>query len=164
MILVLLGTQDKSFHRLLEQVERSIQKGTIQEEVVVHAGYTKYKSSRMKIFDFVDPEELNRYLDEASYVITHAGVGSILGCLKKGKKMIAAPRLKKYKEHTNDHQLQVLKEFDRLGYLLPLYDFTKLDRLVARIPKFQPKKYVGSHQMIDLIADYVDQNIKDVEK
>ena len=44
MILVLLGTQNNSFHRLLEEIEKNIEDGTIKEEVVVQAGYTKFTS------------------------------------------------------------------------------------------------------------------------
>ncbi len=164
MILVLLGTQDKSFHRLLEQIDKSIKKGTIKEEVIVQAGYTKYESEKMKIFDFVSKEELESYVEKSSFIITHAGVGSILDGIRKGKKMIVAPRLKKYKEHTNDHQLQILKEFSELGYVLPMYDFNKLDNLIAKIEKFKPKKFESKNQMITIISDYIDKNIKDVKR
>jgi len=164
MILVLLGTQDKSFHRLLEQIDKSIKKGTIQEEVIVQAGYTKYESKNMKIFDFVSKEELESYVSKSSFIITHAGVGSILDGIRKGKKMIVAPRLKKYKEHTNDHQLQILKEFTNLGYVLPMYDFSKLDSLISKMKKFKPKKFETENRMITIITDYIDKNVKDVKK
>ncbi|MBQ7137091.1 MAG: exopolysaccharide biosynthesis protein [Bacilli bacterium] len=164
MILVLLGTQDKSFHRLLEQIDKSIVKGTITEEVIVQAGHTKYSSPNMKIFDFVSKKELEEYVEKSSLIITHAGVGSILDGIRKCKKMIVAPRLKKYKEHTNDHQLQILKEFGELGYILPLYDFSSLDKLILKSKKFKVKKYQNTNQMINLIADYIDKNVKDVRK
>ena len=51
MILVLLGTQNNSFHRLLEEVEKNIKDKTINEEVIVQAGYTKYKTHRMRVID-----------------------------------------------------------------------------------------------------------------
>ena len=44
MILVLLGTQNNSFHRLLEEIDKLIKQKIIQEEVIVQAGYTKYQS------------------------------------------------------------------------------------------------------------------------
>ena len=40
MILVLLGTQNNSFHRLLEEIQRNIDNGNIQDEVVAQKGYT----------------------------------------------------------------------------------------------------------------------------
>ncbi len=41
MVLVMLGTQNNSFHRLLEEVEKCINDGIINEEVVVQAGRDK---------------------------------------------------------------------------------------------------------------------------
>lgn len=164
MILVLLGTQDKSFHRLLEAIDLQIKKGTIQEEVIVQAGFTKFESANMTIFDFVSKEELQKYVEKCSFIITHAGVGSILDGIKQNKKMIVAARLKKYKEHTNDHQLQILKEFSDLGYILPLYDFNQLNKLIAKVKKFTPKKFEGNNKMEQLIETYIDNNVKDVKK
>ena len=46
MILVTLGTQDKSFVRLLKAIDREIKKGNIKEKVIVQAGYTKYKDRK----------------------------------------------------------------------------------------------------------------------
>ena len=60
MILVMLGTQNNSFHRLLEEIDKLINDGQIKEEVVVQAGYTKYESANMKIFDFISSEELEK--------------------------------------------------------------------------------------------------------
>ena len=48
MIFVTLGTQDKSFTRLLEAIDREIDNGTIKEKVIVQAGLTKYKSKNME--------------------------------------------------------------------------------------------------------------------
>ena len=49
MILVLLGTQNNSFHRLLEEIDKLIEKRIIKEEVIVQSGYTKYDSENMKV-------------------------------------------------------------------------------------------------------------------
>ena len=111
MILVTLGTQDKSFVRLLKAIDKQIELGNIKEEVIVQAGYTKYESKNMKIFDLVSPKELDSLMKSANIIITHGGVGSILGALKYGKPVIAAARLSKYGEHTNDHQKQIIDEF-----------------------------------------------------
>ena len=48
MILVTLGTQDKSFERLLK-IDELIDKQVIKEEVIVQAGHTKYESNNMEI-------------------------------------------------------------------------------------------------------------------
>ena len=97
MIFVTLGTQDKSFKRLLKAVEKEKLNGNIKEKVVVQAGYTKYKSDVMEIFDTISKDEFEEYMAKASLVITHGGVGSILTALDNNKKVIAAPRLARYR-------------------------------------------------------------------
>ena len=63
MIFVTLGTQDKSFKRLLKAVEKEKLNGNIKEKVVVQAGYTKYKSDVMEIFDTISKDEFEEYMD-----------------------------------------------------------------------------------------------------
>ena len=81
----------------------------------------------MKTIEFTNPKEMSEYIKEADYIITHGGVGTIIEGINLGKKIIAVPRLKEYKEHVNDHQLQIIDRFDEEGYILPLKDFDKLD-------------------------------------
>ena len=144
MIFVTLGTQDKSFKRLLEAIQKQIELGNIKDKVIVQAGYTKFKSKDMEIFDYVPMEKFNEYLKECDILITHGGVGNILSGLKNNKKIIAAARLAKYGEHTNDHQLQIVNKFAKEGYILKLEDFSKLDELLIKCKTFKPKKYVSN--------------------
>ena len=158
MIFVTLGTQDKSFTRLLEAIDREIDNGTIKEKVIVQAGLTKYKSKNMEIFDLVPADKFEKYIDKASLIITHGGAGSILTAIKHEKKVIAAARLAKYKEHTNDHQKQIVKEFSKDGYILELRDFNKLGKLIEKSKTFIPKKFESNTKnMISLIENYIDK-------
>ena len=161
MILITLGTQDKEFTRILKEVDKLITKKVIKEEVVVQAGYTKYKSKNMKIFDYVSKTELGKYIEKASFVITHAGVGTIFDCLNKNKKIIAVPRLSKYKEHNNDHQLQIVEEFGKEGFLIPVYEMDELEQAIQKVKTFKPNKYKSNNKnMVKLISEYIDRNEK----
>ena len=157
MILVTLGTQDKQFTRLLTSVENAIQKGLINEPVIVQAGHTKYQSSLMQIFDFVTPTEMDKYIKESSYIIMHGGVGSIFNALNYNKKIIAVARLKEYGEHENNHQLQIINEFSKLGFLI---DGTKdLNKAIKKIPEFKPNKYKSNNaNFVEMITTYIDNN------
>ena len=86
MIFVALGTQDKSFTRLLETIERQIEMGNIKDKVIVQAGYTKFISDKMEIFDYISMSEFEKNIDKCDLFITHGGVGNILTALQKGKK------------------------------------------------------------------------------
>ena len=157
MILVILGTQDKEFPRLLKAVDKEIDNGVIKDRVVVQAGQTKYESKNMEIFDFLPAPEFDKLMDEADLIITHGGAGSILTAIKKGKKIIAAARLAKYREHHNDHQKQIIGEFEKQGYLLELRDFNKLGKLIEKSSSFQPKKFESNTQnMVKLLENYIE--------
>lgn len=159
MILVTLGTQDKSFSRLLDAIQKQIDNGNIKERVVVQAGHTKYQSKDMEILDLIPYDEFDKYIKECDLLITHGGVGSIITGLKNDKIVIAAARLAKYKEHTNDHQLQIIKNFSQNGYILALEDFNSLDKVLKETKKFKPKKYKSNTKnMIKLITNYIDNN------
>ena len=92
MIFVTLGTQDKTFKRLLIKIDELIDKGIIQGEVIVQAGKTSYQSNHMMLFTFCSQEQLNQYVEECDYMITHAGVGSIINGINHQKKVIAVAR------------------------------------------------------------------------
>lgn len=157
MILVTLGTQDKSFSRLLDAIEKQIKLGNIKDRVVVQAGNTKYESKNMEILDFIPYDEFDNFMKECDILITHGGVGSIITGLKNKKKVIAAARLKQYHEHTNDHQLQILKNFKEAGYILTLDEFDKLDEVLKETKQFKPKQYKSNTKhMIKLVEDYIE--------
>ncbi len=159
MILVMLGTQNNSFHRLLEEIDRLIINGKIREEVIVQAGYTKYESQNMKIIDFVSSEELEKLEQQAYCVITHGGVGSIIGSIEKGKKVIAVPRLKQYGEHVNNHQLDIVESFDKLGYIIGITDVSQLSDALQRIDTFEPKRYIqNTGNIIKIVENFIDNN------
>ena len=158
MIFVTLGTQDKEFTRLLEAIDREIENGTIKDKVVVQAGLTKYESKNMEIFDLIPQDKFDEYIKKSDLIITHGGAGSILTAVKNNKKIIAAARLERYNEHTNDHQKQIVKEFSEQGYIMELRDFTKLGKLIEKSKTFKPKKFVSNtHNMIKIIDDYIEE-------
>ena len=159
MIFVTLGTQDKSFKRLLEAIDKEITKGTIKEKVIVQAGFTKYDSNNMETFDLLDKDDFDKYIKECDLLITHGGVGSILTGLKNNKKVIAAPRLAKYNEHMNDHQKEIIERFTEAGYILAYNEGDDLGKIIKKVKTFKPNKYLSNtNNMIKIIKDYIDKN------
>ena len=159
MILVMLGTQNNDFHRLLYEIEKNIEIGSINEEVIVQAGFTKYKSNKMKIFDVTSKENLSKLINRANLIITHAGVGSIEMSLEQNKKVIAVPRLKKYGEHVNDHQKDIEQEFNKRGWLIGINDVSELGIALKKVKKFIPNKYEQpkSDEIIYIIKTFIDK-------
>ena len=159
MILVLLGTQNNSFHRLLEEVEKNIENGIIKEKVVVQSGYTKFESNKMEIIDLMSKEQLEKFQDEAHLIITHGGVGSIVSSIEKGKKVIAVPRKHEYGEHVNNHQEEIVELFSKKGYILGVEDVKDLEEAIKKIPYFKPVMYKSDNsKMLKIIEDFINNS------
>lgn len=160
MILVLLGTQHNEFTRLLQKIEDCIDNGFINEKVIVQAGFTKYNTDKMEVFDMISKETLDSLIDEANLIITHGGVGSIIIALKKHKRVIAVPRLHEFNEHVNDHQRQIINVFNEKKYLIGIQNVEDLPEALNDIKNFIPEKYEGNNEkIIKIIEDFIE-NIK----
>ena len=157
MILVLLGTKKLQFTRLLTSIENCLNKGYIKEEVFVQAGYTKYYTKKMNIVSFIDRERLSLLYDEAKYIITHAGTGSVVQGLKKNKKVIAVPRYKYLNEHVNNHQVELANVFSEKGYVKSCYVNDDLCEIVKGLNSFEPKQYMSKkNEIIKCIDEYIE--------
>ena len=137
MILVLCGTQKQSFARMIKEVEKLAD----DHEVIVQAGHSEYISNKMEIFDFISREMLETLYKRADYIITHAGAGSIFQAIKAEKKTIVFPRLQKYGEHVDDHQLQLALKLQRLGYLLVFHDNDNMFDIFNKAKSFKVIPY-----------------------
>lgn len=164
MILITLGTQDKKFYRLLEAVQKQIDNKIIKDEVIVQAGCSSdFKSKNMKIFDLISLDEFDNLIEKCDILITHGGVGSIITGLKNNKKVIAAPRLQKYGEHVNDHQVQIIENFTNSGYILSLEKFDEIDKVLEKAKNFKPKKYKSNtNKFIKLMEKLIDSYDKKI--
>ena len=162
MILVTLGTQDKQFYRLLEAVQKQIDNKFIKEKVIVQAGCSSdFKSEDMEIFDLIPMDEFDKLISKCDILITHGGVGSIITGIKNDKKVIAAARLFRYGEHVNDHQLQIIDNFEKSGYIVKLDNFDELDKVISNLKKFKQKKYKSNTDKFNkavknIIRGYLD--------
>lgn len=102
MILITVGTQKIKFDRLYDYI-----KDLKDDEIIVQAGVNKWNNlpSNFKVYDYIPYAKMKKYLRSADVIITHGGPSNIITGIKNNKKVIVVPRLKKYKEHINDHQL-----------------------------------------------------------
>ena len=154
MILVTLGTQDKKFYRLLDAIQKEIDDGIIKDKVIVQAGCSSdYKSEDMEVMDLIAIDEFEQLVKKCDLLITHGGVGSIITGLKYHKKIISMPRLRKYNEHTNDHQVQIVNNFARNGYILKMNENDRLFSVFSKLDGFIPKNYKSNNNNFVKLID-----------
>lgn len=157
MIFITLGSQKFQFNRLLECVDNLIDAGKIKEEVVAQVGYSDYIPRNYVAVDFLDRENFQNNIDLADIIITHGGTGAIITAVKKEKKVIAIPRLAKYKEHVDDHQLQIVNQFSELGFICACLNCEELEKAIDEVRSNTYLKYVSnSKQIQDSLIDFID--------
>lgn len=157
MIFITLGSQKFQFNRLLKMVDELIEKGKINEEVFAQIGYSDYIPVHYKYKKFLDRENFAAMEELADLIITHGGTGAIIGAVKKGKKVIAVPRLAKYKEHVDDHQKQLIEQFKNQNLIYGISDCDELEKGLEFIKKVSFNSYKSNTQSI---IDNIDMFIK----
>lgn len=112
MIVFTIGTSEP-FDRLVEVADAVAE--TCQETVVVQGGRTRCVLARAELVDFLPYDELVRLVSEARIVVAHAGAGSVLLVLGKGKRPVLVPRLHRHAEAVDDHQVQFGRRLAEVG-------------------------------------------------
>ena len=156
-IFITLGSQKFQFNRLLKAVDELCEKGTVDaEDVFAQIGYSDYLPQNFNYKKFLDRDEFSKEMGKADIVITHGGTGAIIGAVKKGKKVIAVPRLAKYGEHVDDHQLQLIKQFDELNLICSCQDTDKLEIALDTVRRTSYNSYKSNtSNIISSIEEYI---------
>ena len=146
MIFITLGSQKFQFNRLLKAVDELVAAGKIDGEIFAQTGYSDYKPENYAFKPFLDRDEFKNYTDKCDIFITHGGTGAIIGAVKKEKNVIAVARLSKYGEHVDDHQLQILEQFDELGLIYSCKDCSEIENALEYVKTHEFKKYESNTQ------------------
>lgn len=159
MIFITLGNQNFQFKRLLNKIEDMIINGLIKEKVVAQIGHTLFSSDLIDTIKFLEKDKFQYYIDKSDFVISHGGTGSIISCIKRNKKVVVIPRLKKYNEHIDNHQLEILHAFENkkliIGIDKELLDFEEklLSIKTIEVNKFVSNNSSFNKKLIKLIEE-----------
>ena len=160
MIFITLGSQKFQFNRLLKEIDKLIDDGVIEDEVFAQIGASEYIPRNYKYEYFLDRNRFAEIMNSCDTVITHGGTGVIIGAVKKGKRVIAVPRLAKYGEHVDDHQLQLLHQFDDLQLICACYELNDLGECYKNLKTMQFRPYVSN---TDVVIASIDEYLKSLE-
>lgn len=162
MIFITVGSRSFQFDRLLKAMDLAIENGEISDEVFAQIGSSTYRVKNYKTIDFLNHEEFNKRLNECDVVLTHGGTGVIVNAVKMGKRVVAVPRLVHYHEAVDDHQIQLVEAFEKLGMVTGCYDCNRIGETVALAKKKAVKPYVSNTQnIIDSIDKMIISGIND---
>ena len=158
MIFVTVGTTINDFGRLIKEIDRLAFTGKVKDKIIVQTGYTKYIPKYCDSFKLTTPEKMEYLCKRANIYITHGGVGSLTIPLKYNKPIVAVPRLKKFNEHVDDHQIQIVKELEKQGRIIAVYDIKKLDNAIKKVRKWKIKKQKKTKNILQIIENFIEKN------
>jgi UDP-N-acetylglucosamine transferase subunit ALG13 len=156
MILVTIGTQ-APFNRLIKAVDEIAE--DLKEEVIVQGFDLDFEPQYIKILGNLPTHEFNALIAESSIVISHAGMGNIISAMQFLKPIIILPRMAKFGEHRNDHQLATAKKMASLGYVTSVYNIQELKQKV--LGHFTGKLLPVAPTLGDFASDGLINSIKD---
>lgn len=151
MILVTVGSTSYPFDRLVRAVERL----SVSEEIVVQHGASAVRPARATCVDFLPFEALVDHVRAARTVITHGGVGSIMVALANGKRPLVVPRLRRFGEAVDDHQLGSARKLEEAGLVTVVEDPSRLaERLAGPAEQAMPP-ILGGGPLVDELRTYL---------
>lgn len=144
MIFVTVGTHEQPFNRLIKKVDELVKSGIINEKVIIQTGFSTYSPRYCEAHKMMSFNEMQHTLKEARIVITHGGPSSFIEALQFGKVPIVVPRMEKYHEHVNNHQVDFVKLIDRkMNNIIPVYDIDDLAKTINNYDQIVITKNTG---------------------
>lgn len=130
-LLVAVGTSGRPFDRLLRAVDRLYADGAIDLPGFVQRGPTGYVPAHLPSAPLVSAPELDERIRRARLIVCHAGAGLLGTCLRHGQRPIVLPRLARFGEHVDDHQLMLCRALGEAGLIRPIGDPGALGPAIA---------------------------------
>lgn len=148
-IFVTIGTY-QPFDRLIKVMDNWFENRS-DIEGFAQIGNGEYVPINMKYQRILSEKEFNEFFDEADFIVSHAGMGTIISCLQKNKPILTLPRLAKFGEHVNDHQLANAKIFAEKKYIYPIFSDQELIKMLDNFKKIKVLKNVDDYANEDLL-------------
>ena len=157
MIFLTVGTQFP-FDRLVKPIDDLKGSGDIQEEIFAQIGQSSYKPVNFDYVSHLEKQHFDDYAKKASAIISHAGMGTITIAMENNKPLLVMPRLAKYAEVVNDHQLAIAKKFGEIGHILTAYNARQLPAKIKELKTFVPRKReIQVEAVIQRVSDFLNR-------
>jgi beta-1,4-N-acetylglucosaminyltransferase len=155
MIFVTVGTQFP-FDRLVKRVDGLAARLLTGHHVFAQVGESTYKPANMEFVASLANADFEAKVRDCSAVISHAGMGTITMALEHSKPLLVLPRLRKFGEVVNDHQVAIAGRFEKAGHLLAAYSEDELDVKVPHLLTFVPRRReVDPDSVCDVISEFL---------
>jgi len=132
MIYATVGTMHLEFSRLIYRMDAIAEK--TDEQIIVQTGLGLVTPDHCEHFDFDSRERVLELQRSARVIVCHAGIGSVIDALEAGRPLVVIPRLKRFNEHNNDHQVDLAEAVERRGWGRMIRAIEELEPACAEPP------------------------------
>jgi UDP-N-acetylglucosamine transferase subunit ALG13 len=105
MILTTVGLHDRPFERLVRAADGMA--ALTSEPVIIQRGVARYVPEHAAWFDTVSAEQMISLVSQARVLVSHAGAGSVLTAARARVPLVLVPRLCRWGEAIDDHQMEL---------------------------------------------------------
>lgn len=161
MIVYTFGTIFFPFDRAVNWLQILLEREIIVEPVLLQHGATSVAKLNHPLLTSVPSlsnHEMHTAVRRASLVISHAGQGSTRMLAEMGVCFVLLPRLKRYGEHVDDHQLLFARAVEKFGVRY----CTELDRLIEYV-KERPSPLQGGLFKAPSLTEYLISHYRTLE-
>ena len=155
MIFVTVGSTI-GFDRLIRAVDDLVERGVIREEVFAQIGHGDYAPRHMRYERLMAKPDYEHRLAQASWLIGHAGAGTIAQALAHDKRLVVVPRRVANGESVNDHQVATARKFESLGHVVAAYEVADLPAAIEALAGFRPQpRHAQPQRLAQRIGDFL---------
>jgi beta-1,4-N-acetylglucosaminyltransferase len=149
-----VGNATQPFDRFLRMVDEVA--GRSRLRTLIQTGAGVYRPRNAETVDFVGRAEFDELCRAADFVITHAGVGSVMTAVRLGKVPIVVPRRQDQGEVINDHQFELAAELSRMGWCRVASGVDDLLGYLQAAPGGVPAAEIVSNRLMrELVTDFI---------
>ncbi len=153
-IFVSVGTRPNQFDRLVKEMDLLAKNKTFQ--VFIQNGNSAYEPKYAKYSKFLNYNEQLKEIKSSDIIVMHAGAGTLIDALSNNKAIILFPRLEKYGEHTNDHQIELCQAIKK-KYAIPYtLNEKELPVLIKNIKPYSSKTTHKESKLLNEIKSLLD--------
>jgi len=149
------GIHQYGFDRLVRAVDELAGAGRISD-VFIQTGSSSYRPKNCAWERAMDTAVFESRVSEADIIISHGGAGCVASALERNKPAILVPRLMRYGEHHDDHQLELIRELEKAGRVIAAYDVEDLPRAVEKAKDFEPRPSAAKNNIAQIIRNFLD--------
>ena len=156
MITVTLGTIPFPFNRVIRWLDILLETQVITEPIFIQHGITDIsaiaKYSLVTGVPLLESASLMQTAKNSRLVISHAGQGSTRAFTEKGASLILLPRLARYGEHIDNHQMLFAESVKQFGVTVCV-DLYQLKESILQPPPYMQKQLFQGPKLSQYLSE-----------